>query len=310
MELMFYMKNNVALVLVTFNRSNLLEEMLNSVIQQTVLPEIIYVIDNNSNDNTSSVVLNFSEKYKHIISVVYHNTGANLGGAGGFEFGSRLAFEAGYEWIWLADDDVELAPDCLNNLLLFKEEADILQPMRVNMDGSCAEISGTDYEINSLTRLNPKQNTVQDIKSRDWKYVDIKTIPFEGPLIHRKVFEKIGFPDPRFFIFYDDLDFALRAQNAGYKIICVRQAIMKRKILFVQSRALLGWKGYFMYRNFFYVQLIHGRKTIAYLRIFMIFILVSIHSLITGKAKSIPVLIEAFKHALNADFSANEKYKP
>src|SRR5690554_2435158 len=226
------MNDNIALVLVTFNRSKLLVEMLESAVNQTVLPSIIYVVDNNSSDDTELLVKDFSERHKNHIQICYNNTGANLGGAGGFEYGSRLAYEAGHEWIWLADDDVELEHNCLENLIKYKDCAVILQPMRVNMDGSCAEVSGTDYQINSLTRLNPKGHTVQDIRTQDWEVVELKTIPFEGPMIHRSVFEKVGFPDPRFFIFYDDLDFALRARLAGYKILCVRQAVMIRKMPF------------------------------------------------------------------------------
>lgn len=302
--------NDIALVLVTFNRSTLLMDMLESVVRQAMLPSVIYVVDNNSSDDTAELVNKFAEKYQDIIRVAYHNTGANLGGAGGFEYGTRLAYDAGHEWIWLADDDVELEPKCLEHLTCHKESAAIIQPMRVNMDGACAEISGTDYEINSLRCLNPKQHTIQDINHENWETVELKTIPFEGPMIHRRVFEKIGFPDSRFFIFYDDLDFALRAQRAGFKILCVRQAIMKRKIPFVQSRALGTWKGYFMYRNFFYVQLAYGKRVIANSRVRLIFALVFIHALVTGKAKSLPMLNDAFKHALNADFTANDKYKP
>lgn len=304
------MGKNIALSLVTFNRSALLMEMLESVATQTVMPDEVFVVDNNSSDNTKELVLNFAEKNKAELKVTYHNTGANLGGAGGFEVGAKLAFEAGYEWVWLADDDVELESTCLENLLKHRDKAAILQPMRVNMDGTCAEISGTDYEINSISRLNPKQNTVADIKHDNWDTVEIKTIPFEGPLIHRSVFEKIGFPDPRFFIFYDDLDFALRAQQVGFKILCVREAVMKRKIPFIQSRALGTWKGYFMYRNFFYVQRAYGKRSIANVRVFLIFLLVFGHTLVTGKAKSLPTLFAAFKHALTNDFSANDQYKP
>lgn len=300
---------NIALVLVTFNRRKLLIEMLESVCRQTVLPDSIFVIDNNSKDDTEKYVSEFINIKKGLLKIIYCNTGANLGGAGGFEYGSKLAFEAGYEWIWLADDDVEVASDCLEKLLRYKDKAEIIQPMRVNMDESCAEISGIDYEINSILRLNPKKYTVKDIK-HDWDKVELKTIPFEGPLIHRSVFEKIGFPDPRFFIFYDDLDFALRAQKAGFKILCIRNAIIKRKIPFIQSRALSGWKGYFMYRNFFYVQLAYGRKSIAYARVILIFLLVLIYTIIKGDLKSVPMLLDAFRHALKGDFSANEKYKP
>src|SRR5690606_26599106 len=109
---------------------------------------------NDSKDDTYTLVKNFAAQHASLITVNYYNTGSNLGGAGGFEYGSRLAYEAGHEWIWLADDDVELEPDCLESLIEHKDAAAILQPMRVNMDGSCAEVSGTDYEIDSFTRLN------------------------------------------------------------------------------------------------------------------------------------------------------------
>lgn len=38
-------------------------------------------------------------------TIFYFNTGRNLGGAGGFNFGVRKAYEAGYDYIWLMDDD-------------------------------------------------------------------------------------------------------------------------------------------------------------------------------------------------------------
>lgn len=304
------MGKSVALSLVTFNRSKLLIEMLESVLKQTIPPDEIFIVDNNSSDNTKELVLEFADKYRSTLQVNYYNTGENLGGAGGFELGSKLAYNKGYEWIWLADDDVELTPECLENLLKHKDKAAILQPMRVNMDGSCAEVSGTDYKINSLTRLNPKQHTVAGIGHQNWEAIEVKTIPFEGPLINRKVFKRIGFSDPRFFIFYDDLDFSLRAQQAGFKIFCVREAVMKRKIRFVQSKALTSWKGYFMYRNFFRVQIEHSRKPIGICRNIAIFSLVLGLYILTGRIKAIPMLFSSLKDALNKNFPLNQKYKP
>lgn len=300
--------SNIALVLVTYNRSKLLIEMLESVIRQSLMPDVVYIIDNNSNDDTEKKVIEFANLNSEKISIIYKNTGSNLGGAGGFEFGSRLAYEAGYEWIWLADDDVELEPQCLEQLLKFK--ADIIQPLRMNMDGSCAEISGIDYEINNILRLNPKKRLVCDVYDDDWDSIAIKTIPFEGPLIHRKVFEKIGFPNPNFFIFYDDLDFALRAEKAGFKIVCVKSARMIRKIRFIQSRALNSWKGYFMYRNFFKVQSTHANRHIALTRNTIVFISVIFYSLLKGNLKSIPILLDAFKDSKSEKFTLNQKYIP
>lgn len=300
----------IALVLVTFNRSKLLLEMLQSAINLTVKPTVIYVIDNNSSDDTKAQVTAFADKNKDILPIVYKNTGANLGGAGGFEFGSRLAYEEGHEWIWLADDDVELEPSCLENLLKYKDHADILQPMRMNTDGSCAEISGIDYKINNILRLNPKKQVVCDVYNKSWNTIGIRTIPFEGPLIHRRVFKKIGFPNPKFFIFYDDLDFALRAQNAGFNIICIKDARMIRKIRFEQNLALNSWKGYFMYRNFFRVQSIYADKYVSRFRNTAVTLGVSLYSISKGQFKSLPILMDAFIDSKKKDFIPNRKYLP
>ena len=300
----------IALVIVTYNRSELLLQTLESALLQTLSINHIYIIDNNSNDNTNSVVRKWLSFNALNEKASYHNTGANLGGAGGFEYGARIAFEAGYDWIWLADDDVVFEPDCLKELMKHQNECAILQPMRMNIDGSCAEISGIDYEINNIFRLNPKKNTIVNIFHQNWERHELKTIPFEGPCIKREVFEKIGFPNPKFLIFYDDLDFAIRANQAGFKIQCIKSAKMVRKIRFIQSRALGSWKGYFMYRNFFKVQMLYSKKPIGFIRCILIYLLVSCYSIAKGQFKSISALNCALRDALSRDFHLDNRFKP
>lgn len=301
---------NIALVIVTYNRSELLVQTLTSVLELKLRPSKLYIIDNNSTDNTKKIIDEYIIENKHILDIAYYNTGSNLGGAGGFEYGSKLAYNDGYEWIWLADDDITFDTDCLSNLYFHRGAGSILQPMRLNTDGSCAEISGVDYKINNVFYLNPKRIKITDVYSEPWEIKEISTIPFEGPLINRAVFTKIGFPDPKFFIFYDDLDFALRAQHSGFKVICVKSSIIVRKIKFVQSRALSSWKGYFMYRNFFKVQMTYAQPPIGILRSLIIFIIVSLYSVFTGKVKFIPTLFQALKDAMNKEFPLDERFKP
>ena len=71
---------------------------------------------------------------------------------------------------------------------------------------------------------------------------------------------QIGFPDPAFFIFYDDVDFALRARRAGYRIWAVRDAVLVRQLDFNQQHDLAGWKGFYMYRNLFVVHFRYGEN--------------------------------------------------
>ncbi|MBN1086319.1 glycosyltransferase [Erwinia aphidicola] len=52
----------IALVIVTFNRCHLLSEMIDSVLKMTLTPEKIFVIDNNSQDDTKKIVDGFVSK--------------------------------------------------------------------------------------------------------------------------------------------------------------------------------------------------------------------------------------------------------
>ncbi len=92
-----------AAVVVTYNRKDLLVKNLEAVFGQTVLPDAVYVIDNHSSDGTGEHLRSLGYLDNSRIRYVYKDE--NTGGAGGFEYGTRIAYEAGYDWIWLMDDD-------------------------------------------------------------------------------------------------------------------------------------------------------------------------------------------------------------
>jgi rhamnopyranosyl-N-acetylglucosaminyl-diphospho-decaprenol beta-1,3/1,4-galactofuranosyltransferase len=82
-------------------------------------------------------------------------------------------------------------------------------------------------------------------------------------MVRRRVVEEIGLPDPDFFIFYDDVDYALRARRAGFRIWAVRDAVLVRQLEFDQQHDLGGWKGYYMYRNLFTVHRRYGENRLV-----------------------------------------------
>jgi len=56
------------------------------------------------------------------------------------------------------------------------------------------------------------------------KIREVETTAFTGILIKREVFDKIGLLDERLFLYFEDVDFFLRAERAGYKFLFVPQA--------------------------------------------------------------------------------------
>jgi len=55
-------KLSISVIIATFNRAKMLEEVLLSLTQQTRPPEEVIIVDNNSSDNTKEIVANFIDK--------------------------------------------------------------------------------------------------------------------------------------------------------------------------------------------------------------------------------------------------------
>lgn len=248
----------VICIIVTFNRVALLEKVLHNVLNQSRSVSKLIVVDNNSQDNTSQLI---NEYLRYNDKIVYYNTGANLGGSGGFKIGFSLAEKFAYDYIWVMDDDCMPDFDCLENLLKVKG-AGIVQPTRYNPDGTCAELSPVTYNLTNPFYLNPKRKSVIDCQDnlQNDSTIELHGVPFEGPLISKKVVKDVGFPNSDFFIFYDDLDFSLRTRKLGYKIVCTNEARATRLLINNQSNDLKSWKGYFMLRNLFYIHKVYGEN--------------------------------------------------
>jgi len=299
--------NNVVAIVVTYRRKMLLEKVVLSLVSQTVPLSKIIIIDNNSCDGTDALIVSLKKKYNNL---EYVNTGANLGGAGGFEFGFKQASNYNFDYLWLMDDDLLPAHDCLQELL-GNSEFGIVQPLRSNLDGSCAELSPIKFDLNDFFSISPKKRTVAQhiaaYPSIDGN-IEIDGVPFEGPLISKAVVDKVGLPDARFFIFYDDMDYSIRARQAGFKICCSTKAKATRLLVNNQKNDIASWKGYFMLRNLFYLFFTHADKPSSRIKPFILasgFILLSIFK---GNFKSAYVCWDAIKDATN--LKCNKKYLP
>ncbi len=253
------MTETVAVVVVTYNRAALLTRMLAGLAALDRKPDAVIVVDNASTDHTATVLEGVTDLALQVI-----RPEENLGGAGGFHTGVEAAFGQGYERIWLMDDDVVPAPDCLDVLMAIDE--DCLMAVREDTSGRLVEKAAVTFDLRNPLRLRPKTamvETAYGARDRMPALVEIQNVAFEGFLVRRRVVEAIGLPDPDYFIFYDNVDYALRARRAGFGILAVRDAVLVRQLDFDQQHDLAGWKGYYMYRNLFTVHLRYGENALV-----------------------------------------------
>lgn len=192
----------VAIAVVTYKRSELLTQLLESITKMQIQPQHVVVVDNHSEDDTAEVVESFREALgKNSLGqdrLVFEEMAENTGGAGGFSHGTKVAYELGAEWIWLMDDDVAVEPEALERLIPWTKRFKVVQGRRRNFDGVPFYWQ---YRFN--TRLGiPNPIARENFGAKG--YLPMNTMCFEGGMFHRSLVEQIGLPDPRFFIYWDD----------------------------------------------------------------------------------------------------------
>jgi rhamnopyranosyl-N-acetylglucosaminyl-diphospho-decaprenol beta-1,3/1,4-galactofuranosyltransferase len=283
----------VAIAVVTYNRADLLERMLAGLAALDRPADAVLVVDNASTDHTAKVLGRSTLPGLQVLRAP-----ENLGGAGGFHLAVRTAYEQGFDRIWLMDDDVVPAPDCLT-VLMDTDEA-CLMSVREDTSGALVEKAAIRFDLASPLSIKPKTamvETTYGTRAAMPERVELQNVAFEGFMIRREVVDAIGLPDPSYFIFYDDVDFAIRARRAGYRIWAVRDAVLVRQLDFDQQHDLAGWKGYYMYRNLFTVHLRYGENALVRLKPWLITAMVVLLSPVRGGRAEARNVIRAMRDA-------------
>ena len=145
--------------------------------------------------------------------------------------------------------------------------------VREDTAGRLVEKAALAFDLANPFAIRPKRASVDDrwhLRSEMPAEVVLENVAFEGFMVHRRVIDAIGLPDPSYFIFYDDCDFAIRARRAGFTLVGVRDAVLVRQLDFDQQHALDTWKGFYMYRNLFAVHFRYGENVLVRLKPYLI----------------------------------------
>ncbi len=214
----------ICAVVVTYNRRNLLRRCLNDLLCQSRRPDKVVIIDNASTDGTEEMI---KKRFIENFSVFYLNLGANLGGGGGFHYGAQRAFEEGFDWVWMMDDDCAASKTCLENLLKgVDDRQDVYSPIVLSSEDKRTVLWGIQATVGSGN-------------------CEVGTLPFNGFLIHRRTIETIGFPEKNFFIYGDDTEYNQRARIHGCRIIMNTDSVMYHP----RKNMPKGLKIYKMFQN-------------------------------------------------------------
>lgn len=206
-------KNKVYSVILNWNNYRDTIECVHSI-QKTTYPNYeIVIVDNGSADDSQKILEKEFPKIKLI------QTGKNLGFAGGNNQGIKYALERGADLVWVLNPDTIVASDTLGKMVqgISKNDVGIVAPKIYYYD-----FPNKVWFVGSLLSL--KTGRAEHVrygeidKGQFDKELCLKWAPGTSLLIKKEVFEKVGFFDEKYFLFYEDVDFCVRARKTGFKI--------------------------------------------------------------------------------------------
>lgn len=220
--------SKVAVVVVTYNRSEVIQKTLDCLQAQTYPISNIIVVDNNSSDNTIAGLLERKKKDDRI-SIV--SSSENIGYGAGLALGMNWVLEnTDGDYMWLMDDDVSNIPETLEYLVenSKKYQYDALGLM------------GYKLGLGTKTKVNPKEHSG-----------DIDFMPVDHALFTIETIKKVGVPSNDFFMMCEDYEYCLRIKKAGLKLGVIGNHHVKRLALGGGERFSRStrWRGYYHSRN-------------------------------------------------------------
>ena len=195
------MKSPVAAIVVTYNRLELLRQCVEALRAQTAACDIL-IVDNASTDGTANWLASQPDLY-------CRNTGSNLGGAGGFNFGMRWAVEAGYEYVWVMDDDTLPRPDALQKLL----EADGVLEGKYGWLSSVA--LWTDGSECKMNRQKLNKSFYEYSPLMKYGLVQAEQATFVSLFLRSETIRRFGLPIKEYYIWGDDIEYTRRIAVRG-----------------------------------------------------------------------------------------------
>lgn len=210
-------------VVATYNRLDQLKLTLARLLDASVDDlQAVVVVDNASTDGTSAWLATQTDP-----RLIVHGNPCNMGGAGGFETGMRLAADRlNPDWIVVMDDDARPAPGALAAFhALDAARWDAVVAAVYLPNGEICEMNRPSR--NPFWRGREFRRTLLGggrggfhIRPEDYqgppRAVDVAS--FVGLFISRAAIDRVGYPNGRLFVYGEDGIFTLGLSKAGGRI--------------------------------------------------------------------------------------------
>lgn len=186
----------------------------------------ILVVDNGSTDGSEEILR------RHLADIKILQTGANLGFSGGNNVGIRHALESNADYVWLLNNDAEVAPEALSRLV----EAMESDPT-VAMSGSKIYLHHDRQRLNfaggiwDKGRLRPRLLGANQLDRGQFdEQCEGRVLSGCSLLVSAHAVREIGLMEESYFLYWEDTEWCVRAHRLGHKTLFVPKSHVWHKV--------------------------------------------------------------------------------
>ena len=214
----------VITVILNTNRRDDTLEALASLQKNTYSNHQVIVLDNASTDGSVEAIRD------HFPLTRILKLTDNLGYAGNNNVGIEEALNLGADWVFVLNEDTVLAKDCLSEMIEAANRDSgigIVGPMVYHHDEpdviqSAGGSLGPYWQSQHIGQNEPDTGQFSAIRDVEW-------ISGCAILVKRQVIEQVGGLDARFFYYWEETEWCLRARRNGWRVIHVPNAKLWHK---------------------------------------------------------------------------------
>lgn len=230
----------VVVVVVTWNRRELLVESLEAIRGQSAPVAAVVVVDNASSDGTPELVrAEFGDA--DLVTLT-----DNTGGAGGFAAGIQRAIDVHEpDLVWLMDDDTVPTPSALEAMLAVRTAAD---PTPAVLASRVVWTDGRDHPMNT-PRRKPGASRQEVAAAETIGAIPIRSASFVSILCDATTIHRRGLPIADYFLWNDDFEYSTRLLRGRSGLYCPDSVVVHKTKAFGSTDADPGPRFYYEVRN-------------------------------------------------------------
>lgn len=230
----------IAAVVVSYNRSALLREVIAALRAQTRSLDHLVVVENGSTDDSAAVVRDLAPDADLLL------IGRNTGGAGGFAVGlGRAVARHGADFVWMMDDDTVPTSTALAELVGAVDR----YPGEVALAASrVVWTDGRDHPMNT-PRERPLLSRELRSRAQSADAVSIRSASFVSLFVSAAAVRRKGLPVADYFIWNDDFEFTSRLLREGVGLYCPASVVVHKTKALTSTDVDPGDRFYFEVRN-------------------------------------------------------------